>query len=106
MICGCGSGNRGTSDLDVLETKPLTMPNGAVIRAELMISPAAQQRGMMFRDALPEGRGMLFWHKEAQPHKYWMYNVKVPLDIVYIDSQHRVLGVTANAPPCTVRASD
>jgi uncharacterized membrane protein (UPF0127 family) len=104
-LCGCSSRDGAATDLETLETKALTMPDGEIVRAEVMISPASQQRGMMFRGALPAGRGMLFWHKEVQPHSYWMYNVKVPLDIVFMDSRHRVLGV-ANAPPCTTRASD
>jgi uncharacterized membrane protein (UPF0127 family) len=35
-----------------------------------------------------------------------MFNVKVPLDIVFIDARHSVLGVAANSPPCTTRASE
>jgi uncharacterized protein len=104
-LCGCSS-EHSVSNLDALETQTMIMPNGQEIRAEVLIAPDAQLRGMMFRDALPEGRGMFFMHKEVKAYTYWMYNVKVPLDMIFIDAQHQVLGVVASAPPCTTRASE
>jgi uncharacterized protein len=104
-LCGC-SARETAGNLDVLETRGLIMPDGREIRDEVMISPASLQRGMMFRDALPPGRGMFFMHKDVAAHTYWMYSVKVPLDIVFIDSGHHVLGMTENAPPCRTRASE
>jgi uncharacterized protein len=105
LLCGCGSRDTATS-LDSLETKEITMPNGKPVRVEVMIKPVDLQRGMMFRDSLPEGRGMLFWHRQTSAYTYWMYQVKIPLDLIFMDSGHRVLGVSANTPPCRTRASD
>jgi len=105
LLAGCGSGDTASS-LDSLETREITMPDSRTIRVEVMIKPVDLQRGMMYRDSLPEGRGMLFWHKQTSPYTYWMYQVKIPLDLIFIDAQHRVLGVSANTPPCQTRASD
>ena len=105
VLCSCTGDRNASTTLDVLDSREVKMPNGQTIRAEAMIKPVDLQRGLMFRESLPQGRGMLFLHKQAGPYQYWMYQVKFPLDIVFIDSQHRVLGVAA-AVPCKTRSSE
>ncbi len=68
---GCGPKE---DNLDVLSTRPVTLPDGSQIRAEVMIKPDEVARGMMFRD----GRGLLFIHTKPAAYRYWMFNVKVP----------------------------
>jgi uncharacterized membrane protein (UPF0127 family) len=80
--------------------KEITLPDGAKIQCEVMIRPEDMARGMMFRDALPEGRGMLFVHREAGKFSYWMPNVRMPLDIVWMDADRRIVEMSADTPPC------
>ena len=49
---------------------------------------------------------MLFIHRQASPYQYWMYQVKIPLDMIFMDAKHRVLGIAANVPPCRTKASE
>jgi uncharacterized membrane protein (UPF0127 family) len=100
--CGCGSRNAVE---DVLETRTVTLPNGSQVRAEVRIRPIDLQRGMMFRDKLPRGEGMLFIHPRPGPYTYFMYNVRIPLDIVWMDTNRRVLEIAENVPPCKTDAS-
>lgn len=104
VLCGC-AGEATTSTVDDFATRPVTLPDGAEIRAEVMIHQKDIARGMMFRDSLPEGRGMLFIHSSPGRYQYWAYQVKVPLDIVWLDKQRRVVEVVANAAPCVTKAS-
>jgi uncharacterized membrane protein (UPF0127 family) len=107
LLCLCGCRNPdATTTSGAVPTRAVRMPDGAEVQAEVMVTAVDMQRGMMFREALPQGRGMLFIHSEPGTYRYWMYQVKVPLDIVFLDNQQRVLGVSANTPPCTTRASD
>lgn len=108
VIClsGCKSESDTASNTEVFRVRPVTLPNGKVIQAELAISNIEMQRGMMFRDSLPAGRGMLFLHNSPSAITYWMFNVKIPLDIIFIDPNKRVLGVSANTPPCLKKASE
>ena len=64
------------------------------------------QRGMMYRDSLPPGQGMLFVHTKPGNYAYWMYNVKMPLDIVWMDGDRRVVEIVASAQPCKTKASE
>ncbi|HZT31413.1 MAG TPA: DUF192 domain-containing protein [Bryobacteraceae bacterium] len=99
---GCGPKTVG---LDEFEKKEITLPGGQIVRAEVMIKAFDMQRGMMFRDALPRGQGMLFVHEKSGPYAYWMYQVKIPLDIIWMDANRRIVEISANTPPCQTKAS-
>jgi uncharacterized membrane protein (UPF0127 family) len=54
----------------------------------------------MFRESLPASTGMLFLFPEGGVHKFWMKNTMIPLDMIWMDPQGKVLFVSANTPPC------
>jgi uncharacterized protein len=99
---GCGSRETGMEDL---ETRIVTAPGGEKIVAEVKIRAEQMKYGMMFRDALPKGRGMLFIHSKPGAYTYWMHNVRIPLDIIFMDSARTVTGVALNSPPCLGEAA-
>jgi uncharacterized protein len=68
---------------------------------EVMTSHDDRNRGLMFRDSLPEGNGMLFVHAEEAPQAYWMKNTKIPLDIIYFDKNKKLVSAQENVPPCS-----
>ena len=99
---GCNSQKAGPDDL---ASTTVTLPGGQQIRAEVEISPADMAKGMMFRDSLERGRGMLFIHQKPGTYQYWMFQVKIPLDIIWMDANHRIVEISADTPPCTTKAS-
>lgn len=76
------------------------LPNGTMILAELMETQDDLLRGMMFRDSMRPGHGMLFVYAKQRTYKSWMYEVRVPLDLVWINNERRVVEVVPNAQPC------
>ena len=76
------------------------LPNGKKILAEAARTETRMMRGMMFRDSLAEDRGMLFTHGEPGNFPYWMFQVRIPLDILWLDSRRRVVEIVENAAPC------
>lgn len=102
LLAGCSS----APDPHALDTRTVTLPNGRTVWAEVKIKPVDMQRGMMFRDSLPRGEGMLFIHAEPGAYPYWMYNVRVPLDIIWMDAGRRIVEISPDTPPCTTRASE
>ena len=66
---------------------------------ELATNDAERERGLMFRKSLPEGQGMLFDFKFDQPVSFWMHNTYIPLDMIFISSNGRILHIAENAKP-------
>ncbi|QSJ16364.1 DUF192 domain-containing protein [Nostoc sp. UHCC 0702] len=75
------------------------LPNGTTIQLEVARTPEQQAKGLMYRPALPDNRGMVFPFPSAQPIRFWMKNVPVPLDMVFLQNGV-VKYVEASAPPC------
>lgn len=59
----------------------------------------SRARGLMHRDSLPEGSGMIFLYDEARPVAFWMKNVALPLDLLFIDDTGRIVRIAENARP-------
>lgn len=78
----------------------VVMPSGAVYRLELARTPEEQQQGLMFRESLPDGTGMLFQFDSDSAHHFWMKNTMISLDMVWLDASGKVLFVSADTPPC------
>lgn len=71
-----------------------------VIELEVAQTPQQQAIGLMHRTAIPENRGMLFLFDSPQPVSFWMKNVRVPLDMIFM-KDGVVKGISAAVPPCT-----
>ena len=82
FAAGCGASNI-TDELDLTQ---VTFPNGVKINAETMRSDVELMRGLMFRESLPANRGMLFIHPKENTFHYWMYQTKIPLDMIWMDA--------------------
>jgi uncharacterized membrane protein (UPF0127 family) len=63
------------------------------------VTKAEQERGLMFRKSLAPDRGMLFPYNPPQRAAFWMKNTLIPLDIIYIAPDGRVLSIARNAVP-------
>ncbi|WP_375513613.1 DUF192 domain-containing protein [uncultured Nostoc sp.] len=75
------------------------VPNGTTIQLEVAQTPQQQAMGLMYRPALPDNRGMLFGFSSPQPVSFWMKNVPVALDMVFLQNGV-VKYIQAAAPPC------
>lgn len=53
--------------------------------AEVASTPEQRERGLMFREELPDGTGMLFVFEEAEIRGFWMRNTLIDLDIAMFD---------------------
>ncbi len=83
-----------------LPTTTVTLPDGTAIEAELAITQEQQGRGLMFREYLPDDKGMLFVGLESLGRGYWMYQCMIPLDMLWLNGNHEIVEMEANAPPC------
>ena len=79
----------------------VTTPQGAVIMAELADTIEERARGLMFRPSLEKNRGMLFTFAEPQPWSFWMKNTRIPLDIIWMDGNRKIVHIERNVPTCS-----
>ncbi len=102
LLAACGTKPTTVEDFP---TRPVTLPGGQVIRAETMIDRIDILRGLMFRTSLAPDHGMLFVYDTPDYHQHWMYQVLIPLDIVWLDSKRNIVEIVENAQPCKTQAS-
>jgi uncharacterized protein len=81
---------------------PLRLPSGKVLQSEVMVKDEDRAMGLMFRPSLPPDHGMLFVFDATDFHTIWMKNCKFPIDIVWLDDDHRVVDIAPSVPPCKV----
>lgn len=77
--------------------KPVT------VTVEIAATPAQRERGLMFRRELPSAGGMLFIFPSESDHRFWMKNTALSLDIIFIGSNLRVVGMQTDAVPYSER---
>ena len=69
------------------------------VSVEIVATPEKRSFGLMYRKDLPASHGMLFLFPREQPLSFWMKNTPLPLDIIFINSAYRVVGIAANTTP-------
>lgn len=94
--------SRAVHPVSGLQVIPLTVTTPAgkrVLKVEVAASPAEQAQGLMFRTDLGPEEGMLFPRNPPDVASFWMKNTPLPLDIIFIGTDRRVLNVAANTVP-------
>jgi hypothetical protein len=83
-----------------LQPLEITTKNGVhVFAVEMASTPEEQAKGLMFRRHMPEGQGMLFDFHREQPTSFWMKNTYIPLDMIFIRGDGRILRIAENTVP-------
>ena len=91
---------RSTAMNDPLQDKNFVVINEKIIFVEVAITPEDRQRGLMERDLLEKDNGMLFVFSEEDAYSFWMKNMKISLDIIWINADGNVVYFVEGVPPC------
>ena len=100
----CATSCYSQSSKDNLPIESISFQNSSgelsdKITVEIARTDSTRQRGLMYRRSLSSGEGMLFvFPGKDREIQMWMKNTYVSLDMVFIDSSHRVVGVLENIP--------
>lgn len=86
------------SGLAVIPLSITTASETHRFRAEVAASPAEQQKGMMFRTAIGPDEAMIFPNAVPQVRSFWMKNTVIPLDIIYVGPDRRILNIVTGEP--------
>lgn len=100
-VAGCSRSDQPLNDHDIVPIK-ITRSDGTSVAldVEMAITPPVQEKGLMFRQSLPRNGGMLFTFADGERERaFWMRNTLIPLDIVFIRQDGRILSIHQNAIP-------
>lgn len=95
------AGCKSASSLPTVETI-LTGPDGRELGAflvEVASTNEERSKGLMFRRELAPNRGMLFLFPQQRRLSFWMKNTLIPLDMLFVSSEWKVVGIIENATP-------
>jgi len=76
------------------------LPDGRSVTAELALTDAERARGLMNRETILPDQGMLFVFDEEAVHSFWMKNTLIPLDMLWLDKDRRIIHIERDVPPC------
>jgi uncharacterized membrane protein (UPF0127 family) len=70
-------------------------------RVEVAVTPEEHARGLMYRSELAADAGMLFVFEQPSVQRFWMKNTLIPLDMIFIGKDRKIVGVVEDAVPET-----
>jgi uncharacterized membrane protein (UPF0127 family) len=74
-----------------------------VFSVEMATTEQEKETGLMYRKELPDGKGMLFDFSPEQQVSMWMKNTYIPLDMIFIRADGRILRIAENTEPQSTR---
>ncbi len=81
------------------------MIDDVLLDVEIADDDEKRALGLMYRDSLEEYKGMLFIFPYEGKYAFWMMNMNFSIDIIWIDSEGKVVYIVDNALPCSMVAS-
>jgi uncharacterized protein len=91
---------KGQPEIKPLEPLQVRTDKGvSSFQVEIADSEMEREYGLMCRRSLAADRGMLFLFAKSTPQMFWMRNTLIPLDIIYIGADGRVVSISRNVQP-------
>ena len=102
VLLACGVNNSTTP---AAQTPPASgprviFPDNFTVHIEIAADDPTRAQGLMYRDQLAPDRGMLFFFPQSGDYPFWMKNTLIPLDMIWIDDQRRIVHIAPNVQPC------
>ncbi len=102
----CASAQGIPAPIDFGPMEPLAIQSGETVhefQVEVADTQAEQARGLMFREQLGNFEGMLFEFEKPKIATIWMKNTGIPLDILFVRENGRILKIEQYAKPYSLR---
>lgn len=75
--------------------------SGRTYALEVARTPSQQEKGLGGRPSMPNDQGMLFTYNMSGRYCYWMEGMQFPLDIMWLDSDKRIIKIEQDLSPAS-----
>lgn len=80
-------------------TRRVVLPNGTTLAVQVAETEAQRNQGLAGVEQINSGSGMLFVFDQSGNHSMWMKGMQIPLDIVWLDEQGKVVYLATQVQP-------
>jgi uncharacterized membrane protein (UPF0127 family) len=101
LVILCANPPAGAASIQPLEI--VTKSGVQVFSVEMATTEEEKTTGLMYRKELPDGKGMLFDFSPEQQISMWMKNTYIPLDMIFIRADGRILRIAENTEPLSTK---
>lgn len=70
------------------------------VNVEVVATQEARAKGLQERTSMPADQGMLFIFPENGLYDFWMKDTLIPLDMIWINEQFKIVGIQEGVLPC------
>ena len=98
FLSGCGLFSSPGPKIVFHSTKGNT-----TLKVEVADDFDSRKRGLMYRSSLAADSGMIFVFDSAAIQTFWMKNTLIPLDMVFVGADYKIVDIIKNVPPCEVK---
>ena len=85
---------------DVKDKVSVCFDGNRCISTEIAETDIEKQLGLMYREKLGKNEGMLFPYESEQIRAFWMKNMKISLDVIWLDKDKKIVYIHENVQPC------
>ena len=71
-------------------------------QVEIADTPSKRELGLQYRRELAADRGMIFLFPEESQQTFWMKNTPIPLDMIFVSRDRKIVGIVEQAAPFTL----
>ncbi|HYE44043.1 MAG TPA: DUF192 domain-containing protein [Caulobacteraceae bacterium] len=99
VLAGCAGGGKAGADAALEPLEVVTKQGVRAFQVEIADTEEERAQGLMNRESLPRDRGMLFQFPDSGERSFWMKNTYIPLDIIYIAADGRIVSIARQTTP-------
>jgi len=103
VVALCAFTGRDTRAATIQPLEIVTKSGVHIFSVEMATTEEEKTTGLMYRKELADGKGMLFDFSPEQEVSMWMKNTYIPLDMIFIRADGRILRIAENTEPLSTR---
>jgi uncharacterized membrane protein (UPF0127 family) len=104
VVALCAFLGPGAARAATFQTLEIATKSGVqVFSVEIATTEEEKTTGLMYRKQLADGKGMLFDFSPEQEVSMWMKNTYIPLDMIFIRADGRILRIAENTEPLSTK---